>query len=127
VYLQAAARVGETAVNARSEVRESAAAWREAWALARQYRDEIVPLRRRISEQNWLRYNGMLISVFELLADAREQVNAAQGSIGALRDYWLAEARLRRALGGRLPAGAVAEAVPAAAAASTGRLVRRED
>ncbi|MFN7277698.1 MAG: TolC family protein, partial [Betaproteobacteria bacterium] len=127
VYLQAAARVGETAVNARSEVRESAAAWREAGALARQYRDEIVPLRRRISEQNWLRYNGMLISVFELLADAREQVNAAQGSIGALRDYWLAEARLRRALGGRLPAGAVAEAVPAAAAASTGRLVRRED
>jgi outer membrane protein TolC len=118
VYLQAAARVGETAVNARSEVRESAAAWREAWALARQYRDEIVPLRRRISEQNWLRYNGMLISVFELLADAREQVSAAQGSIGALRDYWLAEARLRRALGGRLPAAAVGESTQPAAAAS---------
>ncbi len=126
LYLQAVARVGETAVNARSEVRESASAWREAWELARQYRDEIVPLRRRISEETWLRYNGMLISVFELLADAREQVGANQGRIEALRDYWMAEARLRRALGGRLPAATPGSAPPSAAGTSTGRATRRE-
>ena len=118
LYLQAAARVGETAVNARSEVRESSAAWRDAWEVARQYRDEIVPLRRRISEENLLRYNGMLISVFELLADAREQVAAAQGYIGALREYWMAEARLQRALGGRLPPAPLGGAVPGEAAAA---------
>ena len=36
-----------------------------------------MPLRKRISDENVLRYNGMLISVFELLADARQQVGAS--------------------------------------------------
>jgi outer membrane protein TolC len=45
----------------------------------------------------------MLASVFELMADAREQIAAAQGYAEALRDFWLAEADLRQALGGRLP------------------------
>lgn len=47
--------------------------------LARHYRDNIVPLRRQIAEENLLRYNGMLLSVFELLADAREQVTSVNG------------------------------------------------
>ena len=68
----------------------------------------------------------MLISVFELLADAREQVGANQGRIEALRDYWMAEARLRRALGGRLPAATPGSAPPSAAGTSTGRATRRE-
>ena len=73
-YMQAVNRTAEVAVNARSEVRESYSAYRTAYDLARHYRDEVVPLRKRISEENLLRYNGMLISVFELLADSREQV-----------------------------------------------------
>ena len=48
--------------------------YRTAYDLARHYRDEVVPLRKRISEENLLRYNGMLIGVFELLADARDQI-----------------------------------------------------
>ncbi|MEO8040884.1 MAG: TolC family protein, partial [Betaproteobacteria bacterium] len=106
-YMQAADRVAEAAVNARSEVRAAYASYAQSWDIARHYRDEIVPLRRRISEENALRYNGMLTSVFELLADAREQVMAASGYIESLRDYWLAEAELQRALGGRLPADAL--------------------
>ena len=35
---------------------------------------KIVPLRKTIADENLLRYNGMLIGVFELLADAREQI-----------------------------------------------------
>ena len=73
-YMQAVHRTAEVAVNARSEVRESYSAYRTAYDLARHYRDEVVPLRKRISEENLLRYNGMLIGVFELLADSREQV-----------------------------------------------------
>ena len=57
-------------MNARSEVREAYRAWRTAYDVARHYRDEMVPLAKRISEENLLRYNGMLIGVFELLADA---------------------------------------------------------
>jgi outer membrane protein TolC len=102
-YLQALHRAAQIAVNARSEVRESYAAYRTTFDLAKHYRDEVVPLRRRISEQNLLRYNGMLIGVFELLADSREQVSSVTGYIEALRDFWVAQTDLQTALTGRSP------------------------
>lgn len=112
-YLQALHRTAEVAVNARSEVREAWSAFRTAFDLARHYRDEVVPLRQRISEENLLRYNGMLISVFELLTDAREQVAGVTGYVQALRDFWVAETHLQTALTGRSP-GATSVAQPAA-------------
>ena len=103
VYMQAVNRTVEVAVQARSEVREAYGAYRTAFDLAQHYRDEIVPLRRRISEEMLLRYNGMLASVFELLADSREQVGAVNAYIESLRDFWLAESDLQMALTGRSP------------------------
>ena len=103
IYMQAVNRFAETAVNARSEVRESYAGYLTAYELARHYRDEIVPLRKTISDENLLRYNGMLISVFELLADAREQVASVNAYIDALKGFWLAETDLQKAVGGKLP------------------------
>ena len=100
LYLQAVSRVAQTAVDAESELREAYTAYRTAYDTARHYREEIVPLRKKISEENLLRYNGMLISVFELLADAREQVLAVNAAMDATRDYWLAETDLRSALAG---------------------------
>ena len=97
-YMRSFNRTAETAIAARSQVREGYAAYRTAYDLARHYREEIVPLRKRISEENLLRYNGMLISVFELLADAREQISAVTAAIEAGRDYWIAEANLETAL-----------------------------
>ena len=90
----------EIAVNARSEVRESYAGYRTAYDLAKHYRDEVVPLRKRIADENALRYNGMLIGVFELLADAREQVGSVNAAIEAIRDFWLADTALQLALTG---------------------------
>jgi outer membrane protein TolC len=102
-YMQALDHTAEVAVNARSEVRESYSAYRTAYDVARHYRDEVVPLRKRISEENLLRFNAMLIGPFELLADAREQVASVTGSIEALRDYWVAETNLQTAITGRSP------------------------
>jgi len=107
VYMQAVNRAADIAVRARSEVRETYAAYRTAFDLARHYRDEIVPLRKRISDENLLRYNGMLISVFELLADARQQVAAVNAYIEALREFWIADASLDLAMTGKSP-GAIA-------------------
>ena len=107
-YMQSVHRTAEVAVNARSEVRESYSAYRTAYDLAKHYRDEVVPLRRRISDENLLRYNGMLISVFELLADSREQVGSVTGYIEALRDYWIADTNLQTALTGRSSGAAIA-------------------
>ena len=104
IYMRAVQQVAATAIDARSEVREAHANYLAARDIARHYRDEVVPIAKRISEESLLRYNGMLIGVFELLADAREQVRAAHGHIEALRDFWIAESGLRQALGGSLPA-----------------------
>ncbi len=117
-YLQAVNRTAQVAINARSEVRESYSAYRTAYDLARHYRDEVVPLRRRISEENLLRYNGMLASVFDLLADARDQIAAVTAAVESLRDYWIAETDLQVALTARSP-GAVPGLSPAGAAAAT--------
>jgi len=102
-YMQAVNRAADIAVKARSEVREAYGGYRAAFDLARHYRDEIVPLRKRISDENLLRYNGMLISIFELLADARQQVAAVNASIEALRDFWISEANLQMAMTGKSP------------------------
>jgi outer membrane protein TolC len=99
-YRQALERARETAVNARSEVREAYATQQSQYAIARHLRDEVVPLKQRISEENLLRYNGMLIGVFELLADARSQIASVNAAIGAQRDFWLADAELAMALAG---------------------------
>lgn len=110
IYLQSVNRVAETAINARSEVRESYSAYVSDYDVAKHYRDEVVPIRKTISDELLLRYNGMLASVFELLADSREQIGAVNSAIDALKDYWLAQTDLQQALGGRLPLGATAAA-----------------
>ncbi len=94
VYLAALNRTAAVIAEAQSHLRESYLAYRTTYDLARHYRDEIVPLRKTISEENLLRYNGMLISVFELLADAREQVASVRQAIAAQRDFWAADATL---------------------------------
>ncbi len=98
IYMQAVNRTAQTAIDARSEVRDAYASYRSSYDIARHFRDEIVPLKKRISEENQLRYNGMLIGVFELLADARSQITSVNGYIEALRDFWLAQADLDMAL-----------------------------
>ena len=99
-YMQAVNRTANTALTARSEAREAYQAYRTAYDLAKHYQTEIVPVRKKISDEQMLRYNGMLISVFELIADAREQVTAVTGYIEAMRDYWIAETELQGALSG---------------------------
>ena len=101
VYRQSFNRAAETAVNARSEVREAYANYRYAYDIARHQRDEIVPLRQRIADENLLRYNGMLIGVFELLADARLQIASVNAAIQAQRDFWIAQSDLDMALIGK--------------------------
>ena len=116
-YMQSVNRTAQLAINARSEVRESYSAYRTAYDLARHFRDEVVPLRKRISDENMLRYNGMLASVFELLADSKDQISSVTGAVEALRDYWVAETNLQAALTGRSP-GSTPVMGPSTAAAS---------
>ena len=100
VYMQSVARVREVGVRARSEAREAYHGYLTAYDLARYYRDEVVPLRKFINDEVLLRYNGMIVGIFELLAEARTNVMAVNASIEAQRDFWLADADLQTTLSG---------------------------
>ena len=91
-YDAALARTAALAVDAASRLRVAAADLRDSHALAAQFRDRLVPLQATIVGENLLRYNGMLASAFDLLADAREQARTVQRAIAAQRDFWLADA-----------------------------------
>jgi len=118
--LAAAYRLEASVRAAGSQLREAYSAYRTAHDLARHYRDEIVPLRKQISDENLLRYNGMLIGVFELLADSREQIASVSAAIDAQRQFWLADAALQSAIVGTPGA-------PGAASAPSARGVAKGD
>ena len=99
--LAAASRYESTVRGASSQLRESYSAYRTAYDVAKHYRDEIVPLRRAMAEENGLRYNGMLISVFELLADSRDQVSSVMAAINSYQQFWLSDAALAASMTGK--------------------------
>ncbi len=99
--LAAANQLEATIRTAGSNLRESYSAYRTAHEIARHHRDEVIPVRKVISEENQLRYNGMIIGIFELIADARDQVNTVIAAINAEQQFWLADAALQASLIGR--------------------------
>jgi len=99
--LAAANRYESTVRSASSQLRESYSAYRTAYDVARHYRDEIVPLRKTMADENVLRYNGMLIGVFELLADNRDQISSVIAAINAYQQFWLADAALAASMIGK--------------------------
>jgi outer membrane protein TolC len=99
-------------------LRESYSSYRTSYDIAKHYRDEIVPLRKVIAEENVLRYNGMIIGVFELLADARDQVSSVIAAINAQRQFWLSDAALQASIIGKPTMMPLAPMVPGMTAGS---------
>jgi outer membrane protein TolC len=104
-YMQAVNRLIAKAVSIRSEARAAYLAYRGSYDIARHYRDQVAPLRKIIADEDLLRYNGMLLDPFQLLADTRANVTGSIAGIEALRDFWLAKVDLQAALlgGGQDP------------------------
>jgi len=96
-YAAALAQASALAVAAGSQLREADADRDASLALARDFRDRLVPLQASIVEQDLRRYNAMLASPFDLLADAREQARSVQRAIAAQRDFWRADAAFQAA------------------------------
>lgn len=119
-YMATLNRTAQLAVDASSQVRDSYGTYRTGYDVAKHYLEEVVPLRKRIAEENQLRYNGMLIGVFELLADAREQITSVSQAINAQRDFWLADAALQASLIGTPMTPLALQAEPAAASSGGG-------
>lgn len=96
-------RLSAVAINTRSEVRLAQARLVAVRQTALHYGNTVLPLRRQLVEQAQLHYNGMFVSLFQLIAAKQAEVDAQRGYLEALRDYWMARAELTRAVGGRLP------------------------
>ena len=99
---QSQQRLSSLAIDIRSEVREARNRLLTARNMVKYYQEVILPLRQRIVDESQLYYNGMLIGVYELLLTKQNQINAGREYIDTLRDYWIAESDLERAVGGRL-------------------------
>jgi outer membrane protein TolC len=115
-YMQAVNRLAEMAVNARSQAREAYQVYRSTYDIAAHYRNEVLPLRKIISDEMVLRYNAMLIDVFALLTEARQRVVSTTSGVEAERDFWLAAVDLDAAiLGGGVSGIAGAGSSPSSA------------
>ena len=112
-----AAKLRAQAVLVRSEARDAAFNLRTQWHIAHHLQTEVVPLRQFIHDELTLRYNGMLTSVFEVMADSRTRTLSGLAAAEALRDYWLAFADLQAVLAGVSPEGSAPARTGAAAGA----------
>jgi outer membrane protein TolC len=90
----------EAAINARADLRTAWLSYRAAHELAQHARAAVVPLAERMSAEQLKRYNGMLIGVFDLIADAADRINTVNIALDAERSFWLAEIDLQQALTG---------------------------
>ena len=98
IYAQAVDRFTQAAVEARSQIRLAYANYRAAFELAERQRDEVLPLRKAIVQEELLRYNASQISIFELLSGARDQAAGLDGYIQRVRDFWVVKSQLDAAL-----------------------------
>lgn len=99
--LQQLPRKEQLATQANAEF--SYQAYLTAYQQASSYQTQIVPLQQQIHEETVLRYNGMLLSSWDLLAETRNRAQIIRDAIEANRDFWLAEMELLWVLQGYAP------------------------
>jgi outer membrane protein TolC len=98
LYAQSVELLAQAAIDARAQIREASARYRTAFEMALRQRDDIMPIAKLISKQDLLRYNASQLSVFDLLADARNQITSVNDTIAGVRDFWIAKSHLDTAL-----------------------------
>ena len=98
--LRDAALVRGAAVQVRSQAREAAFTYRSNFDIAQHLQTEVLPLRNFVNDEMVLRYNGMLTSLFDVLADSQAATLAANAALEAQRNFWLSHIDLSALLAG---------------------------
>jgi cobalt-zinc-cadmium efflux system outer membrane protein len=101
-YRQGLNRLTALAIDIRSHVRADRDRVIAAREMARFYRDDLIPQRRRVTQLSELHYNAMLLGIDRWLMARQSEVSAYKEYIETMRDYWIAKSDLERAVGGRL-------------------------
>jgi len=113
-YRRASRNFEALAVNIRSEVREARDTFIATRDAADYFQKILLPQRQRVLRETLLQYNAMQVGSFVLLSAKEREAQAEREAIETLRDYWIARARLERAVGGSLnpPSDSVAPKAP---------------
>jgi cobalt-zinc-cadmium efflux system outer membrane protein len=96
------ARLAELELGVRNEIALGLDRLATTREVAESYRAALVPQREAMTSRTLEEVSFMLSGAFELLQAKREQFEAYQEYVDAVRDYWLARVELRRASGGKL-------------------------
>jgi cobalt-zinc-cadmium efflux system outer membrane protein len=96
-------RLTAQAIDIRSEVRSLRNRLIMQRNVIDHYRRAILPLREQIVDLPLKNYNYMLKGAFDLLMAKKQEFEAYQTYLEAIRDYWIIRADMQRSLGGRLP------------------------
>jgi cobalt-zinc-cadmium efflux system outer membrane protein len=113
-------RYTAAAITIRAATRSARARALSSERRARQYKEQLLPLRERIVAQTLLEYNAMQVGVFQLLEARRQQLETQRAYVNALRDYWRERATLEQLIAGRL-AGTFTSNEPRRPAAAHGQ------
>jgi len=100
---QSERRAESVALSVAANVRRAYGALDSARTLAEQYRNAILPIRKRVVALSQEQYGSMHLGGFDLLRAKREEITGYSDYVRAVRDYWIARARLERAVGARIP------------------------
>ena len=88
------------ASRASSLAREAYSRYRWAHEQARQQRDEVVQWQTALQEDTQARYNGMLLSTWDLLNSAGARIRSVHAALQAQRQFWLTHTALQAVLAG---------------------------
>jgi outer membrane protein TolC len=99
-YNQSFNLLTEKAVNVRSEARDAYRVYKAAYEISIHYQREVLPLRKIVLDELQLRFSSMLIDVFALLVETRQNLVALRAAGEAKRDFWLAQSELQTAVNG---------------------------
>lgn len=99
----AEARLATLEMSVRNEVALGLDRLEASREISERYRTALIPQREAVVGRTQEEQNYMLVGVFELLQAKREELDAYQEYLEAVRDFWLARVELRRAVGGPLP------------------------
>ena len=91
------------AVEIRSIARQYRNHLEAAKDMVRHYRQVILPLRERITNETQLQYNAMQVGLLELLRAREQQIEAGKAYIHTLYEYWSAKTAVELLLKGRVP------------------------
>ncbi len=108
----------DTAIKVRSAARAVRMRLKMGRKQVEYYNRAVLPQTQKILTETQKNYNAMQLGVFQLLLAKRDQIQAGQRYIEALRSYWTARIQYQQLMSGRIPAGGGGAMGPVAAAAA---------